>query len=186
MVITLIGYRGSGKSTVAAPLAEQLGWSWVDADAELERRVGRSIREIFETDGEPAFRELERQVLTDLLSRRHLVVAAGGGAVLNAEMRRQMKSAGPVVWLQARVETLAQRIESDATTAERRPNLTARGGRDEIERVLAMREPFYQECATRTVAVDDRPIGAIVAEIVAHLGAAVETVESRERRHDAL
>jgi shikimate kinase len=186
MVITLIGYRGSGKSTVAAPLAEQLGWDWIDADAELEQRAGRSIREIFETDGEPAFRELERLVLTDLLSGHRLVVAAGGGAVLNADTRRQMQSAGPVVWLQARVETLAQRIAADTTTAQRRPNLTSGGGRDEIEKVLAMREQFYRECATLIVPVDDRPIGELVVEIMAGLRAEVGKAESGERRHDAL
>src|SRR5512144_1080339 len=101
MIITLIGTRGTGKSTIAPLLAARLGWEWIDADIELERRAGKSIREIFATEGEPAFRTLERQTLVDLLKRDRLVIAAGGGAILNPDTRRDVQSAGPVVWLQA-------------------------------------------------------------------------------------
>ena len=101
MILTLIGTRGTGKSTVAPLLAERLGWDWIDADVELERRAGRSIREIFASDGEPVFRALERQNLLELLQRDRLVLAAGGGAILNADTRRDFRAAGPVVWLQA-------------------------------------------------------------------------------------
>ncbi len=76
MVITLIGYRGVGKSTVAPLLASRLGWNWIDADVEIEQRAGRSIAEIFAQEGEPGFRTRESGVLTDLLSRNHLVIAA--------------------------------------------------------------------------------------------------------------
>src|SRR6185369_11029470 len=147
MVITLIGYRGSGKSTVAAPLAERLGWSWIDADAVIEQRAGCSIREIFAAEGEPGFRRRERDVLSELLRGDKLVIAAGGGAILSAETRADMRAAGPVVWLRASVETLAARIAGDATTAERRPNLVS-GGVQEICDLLAFREPLYRECAT--------------------------------------
>ncbi len=155
MVITLIGYRGSGKSTLAAPLAERLGWDWIDADVEIERRAGKTIREIFKDSGEPAFRQWERDVLADLLSRSNLVVAAGGGAILDPATRESMRSAGLVVWLKASLETLAARIESDPTTAARRPNLTAAGGLGEIEKLLARREPLYRQCAHRILEVDE-------------------------------
>lgn len=159
MVVTLIGYRGSGKSSVAAPLASRLGWKWIDADDEIERRAGRSIREIFETDGEPAFRRLEREVLADLLHEEQLVIAAGGGAVLNADTRRDLQAAGPVIWLQASCERLASRINADQSTAERRPNLTtAGGGRTEIEQLLAQREPLYRECASVTIQTDGKSV----------------------------
>src|SRR5215218_314511 len=116
MVITLIGYRGSGKSSVAPALAERLGWTWADADPLIEQRAGQTIREIFETSGEPKFRRLEREVLVELLGGTNLVIAAGGGAILSAETRHDMRQAGPVVWLRADVATLSARIGADATT----------------------------------------------------------------------
>ena len=148
MVITLIGYRGSGKSAVAPLVAERLGWAWIDADAEIEQRAGQTIREIFETEGEPRFRELERETLAELLMQSQLVLAAGGGAVLDAETRQRMRAAGPVVWLSAPVEALHARISEDASTAARRPNLTSRGGLNEIRELLARREPLYRETAS--------------------------------------
>lgn len=169
MVITLIGYRGSGKTTVARPLAERLNWSWIDADTVIEQTAGCSIREMFDRRGESAFRALERQVMSDLLDRDRLIIAAGGGAILNSETRSQLKSAGPVIWLQASLATLQFRIQEDVTTAQRRPNLTSQGGLGEIAQVLAIREPLYRECATLSVDTDITPIPAIVDQILAHL-----------------
>jgi shikimate kinase len=165
MVITLIGYRGSGKSSVAAPLARQLGWDWVDADVEIERRAGRTIREIFAADGELRFRQLEREIIAELAARDRLVIAAGGGAVLNADNRRDLRAAGPVVWLQADPERLSERIAGDATTSERRPKLTAQGGTDEIRQVLAERAPLYRQCATVTVNTDALGVDEVVAAV---------------------
>lgn len=171
MVITLIGYRGCGKSSVAPRLAQKLGWSWVDADVELEERTGRSIREIFATDGEPEFRRLERETLVDLLKRDRLVLAAGGGAVLNAETRADFQAAGPVVWLRASVETIAKRILRHSPASHRRPDLTARGGVEEIEELLAVRTPLYAGCATITVDTCDRPLYETVTSILRQLPA---------------
>jgi shikimate kinase len=165
MVITLIGYRGSGKSTLAAPLATLLDCDWVDADVEIERRAGKSIREIFEADGEPAFRQWEREILAELLNQTDLIIAAGGGAILNAETRAKMRAAGLVVWLRASLETLTKRIHSDPTTTDRRPNLTSTGGPAEIDAVLAFREPLYLECAHRVLDVDAEPPEALARTI---------------------
>lgn len=170
MTITLIGYRGSGKSSVAGPLAERLGWTAVDADAEIERRAGRSIREIFAERGESGFRELERTVLGDLLRQERLVIAAGGGAVLDPQTRREMRRAGPVVWLRADVETLQARMEGDRTTADRRPALTSTGGLQEIERLLAEREPLYRECASLTLETGGRSVAEVVEDILQQTG----------------
>lgn len=169
MVITLIGYRGSGKSTVARPLAERLGWSWIDADTVIEQVAGRTIKEIFAAEGEPGFRERERQVMAELLGRTELVIAAGGGAILNAATRKLVKQAGPAVWLQASLQTLQARIEGDVTTAARRPNLTNQGGLAEIAAVLAIREPLYRECASLIVDTDTASIPDIVEEVVRHI-----------------
>ncbi len=154
MAVTLIGYRGTGKSAVAPLLAARWGWDWLDADVELERRAGRTIRDIFATDGEPEFRRLERELLAELLERPRWVIAAGGGAILAEATRTRMRASGPVVWLQAEIETIAARIAGDASTAARRPNLTAQGGVAEIAAVLAARQPLYAATATLGVATD--------------------------------
>lgn len=182
MVITLIGYRGSGKSTVAQPLAARLGWPMVDADAEIERAAGKSIREIFASGGEPQFRDIERRVISELLQRDRLVLSAGGGAILDADTRRHMRAAGPVVWLRASVDTLLRRIAADQATAERRPNLTAAGGRREIEELLARREPLYREAATIVIETDDLPAAEIVERIWQAIGPPVLGGSQRGRR----
>jgi len=120
MVITLIGYRGSGKSSVAQRLAAALQMPWIDSDDIIEERAGRSIREIFAEDGEDEFRRLEQTVVQELTGRSSLVIAAGGGAILAADNRRCMKAAGPVVWLQASITHLADRIRQDDTTGAHR------------------------------------------------------------------
>jgi shikimate kinase len=172
MVITLIGYRGSGKTSVAKALAERLKFDWIDADAVIESEAGMPIREIFAREQESGFRQRERETMVRLLQRDRLVLASGGGAILNAQTRHDLHHAGPVVWLQASVATLAGRIYQDPTTVERRPNL-AGGGVSEIEQVLTQREPLYRECATITILTDQRSIAEIVDEIVTRLGAAV-------------
>jgi len=172
MVITLIGYRGSGKSAVAQALAAQSGWDCIDADAAIEQAAGRTIREIFAAEGEGGFRRRERETMTDLLARDRLIVAAGGGAILNADTRREMKAAGPVVWLQASVAVLARRIAEDPATAARRPDL-AGGGTDEIARLLAQREPLYRECASHTVYTDNLNVAEIAGRIATAVGLAV-------------
>lgn len=168
MVVTLIGYRGTGKTSVAGPLASRLGFESVDADAEIERRAGRTIREIFAAEGEAGFRARERDVMAEYLAQDRLVVAAGGGAVLDADTRARIRAAGPAVWLRATVETIERQVAADATTRDRRPNLTT-GGRPEIEELLALREPIYRQCATLTVDIDGRPIDALVEEILTGL-----------------
>ncbi len=173
MVITLIGYRGSGKSCVAVPLASRLGWDWIDADGELERRAGRSIRDIFAIDGEDHFRVLEQKIISQLLARDKLVIAAGGGAILNEQTRREIKSAGPVVWLQASADAIERRLTADPMTIQRRPNLTTAGGRSEIEVLLAQRDPLYRGCATLAIKTDNLSIDEIVECILQSLDGVV-------------
>src|SRR5947208_11489758 len=89
-VIFLVGYRGSGKTTVARALADRLGWTWADADVVLEARHGRSIRQIFAEEGEAGFRDKEAALLEDLCGLRRHVIATGGGIVLRPENRRRL------------------------------------------------------------------------------------------------
>ncbi len=150
-------------------LARRLKWDWIDADNEVERRAGRSIKEIFATDGEPAFRQLERDVIVDLLQRDGLIMSTGGGAVENPETRRDLHAAGPVVWLSASVQTIAMRILQDASTTSRRPNLTAHGGMTEIREVLARREPLYRGCATIVIDTEGLKLAEVVNAILEQL-----------------
>ena len=147
MLLTLIGYRATGKTTLAKLLAERLDWDWIDADVEIERRAGKTIAQIFAEQGEPVFRDIEAQVIADLCRRDRLVIAAGGGAPMRPESRGAMREGGRVVWLTARPETILARMTGDATTAARRPNLTEKDPLEEILHVLQVREPIYREAA---------------------------------------
>src|SRR5262245_33924261 len=99
--IFLIGYRGTGKTTVAAELASRLKCEWIDADDEIERRAGKSVAAIFADGGEATFRDLEALVVTQLCQRPNTVIALGGGAVLRDDSRAAICAAGPVVRLKA-------------------------------------------------------------------------------------
>jgi shikimate kinase len=148
-LIFLIGYRGSGKTTVARLLAGKLGWGWTDADEVLEQQCARSIREVFAEEGEAGFRDREVAVLCDLARLDKHVVATGGGIILRPENRANLR-AGKVVWLTATAEVLWERLRGDESTARRRPDLT-RGGLAEIEEMLKVRAPLYAACADWTV-----------------------------------
>jgi shikimate kinase len=144
--VFLIGYRATGKTTVAWLLAELLGWDWIDADETLQKRLGRSIRALFAEEGEAGFRDREAALLGELCALRNHVIATGGGVVLREENRQRLRAAGKVIWLTADAQTLWQRLQRDAATAEQRPALTV-GGLAEVEELLRRREPWYSACA---------------------------------------
>jgi shikimate kinase len=142
--LALVGYRGTGKTTVGRMLAERLGWPFADADHEVEARAGRPIASIFAEDGETAFRDWEERVIADLTSRPNLVLATGGGAVLREANRTALRSFGFVAWLTGDPETLARRIGRDKSRLAARPPLTPAGTLAEIGDVLAARSPHYR------------------------------------------
>ena len=152
MNLYLVGLRGSGKTTAGTILAGRLGLAFVDADAEVERRAGRTVAEIFARDGERRFRELERDAMRDLLARDGLVVATGGGCVLDAEVRAALGRAATAVWLDAAPGIRAARVAGSG-----RPPLTTHGGGavEELE-VARAREPLYRECTAHRVVTDRR------------------------------
>jgi shikimate kinase len=146
--VTLVGYRCSGKSAVAAALAEQLACGWVDADDVLERELGMSIADLVQSGGEPVFRDAEAEILATLLSGEPGVVATGGGAVLRESSRQLLKRHGrPVVWLSAPTDVILRRLAADPATPSRRPALGGGDVVDEVADSLAKREPFYREVA---------------------------------------
>src|SRR5688500_4378392 len=110
-VIFLVGYRGSGKTTVGRLLADRLQWSFLDADAVIEERAGKTIRDIFVAEGEGAFRDQESALLAELCGRTETVIATGGGIVLKDDNRALLREHGFVAWLTADAQTLWARIQ---------------------------------------------------------------------------
>ncbi len=150
--VVLVGYRGSGKTTVGRIVASRLGVPFWDSDLEIRARAGRSIREIFVESGESGFRDWEERVLADLCARGdRSVLAPGGGAVLREVNRARLKAHGTVIWLTADRETLARRIESDPKSREDRPALAPGGVLDELDAMIAQRAPLYQALADATL-----------------------------------
>lgn len=178
MNVLLVGYRGSGKSTVARLAALRLGWTWIDLDVQIELAAGKSIAAIFSDEGEAAFRDRETAALERLLGQDQLLVALGGGAIEREVNRRQLKSLGSVVYLTADPRTLAERIAADATTVSRRPNLTASGGFEEIAAVLTRRDPLYRQCADVVVDTEGKTAQAVADELLRRLHLAPERSDS--------
>jgi shikimate kinase len=169
MNVYLIGYRGTGKTTVAKILAARGDFCWLDTDQEIERRTGKTIAQIFADDGEGGFRDLESAVVAELSRRDRLVLALGGGAVLREENRRAIGS-GTVIWLQASAETIFARISADAETARRRPNLTPTGGLQEIRELLLRRAPIYRQCTNFAVDTEGKSPEQVAQDILELLG----------------
>jgi shikimate kinase len=139
----LVGMMGAGKTTVGRMLAGALHLEFIDADAELERRMGATITNIFEVEGEAAFREREAQMLRELCGREGIVVATGGGAVLREDTRALLRGAGTVIYLEATADEILRRTRHDTT----RPLLQVPDRRARVESLLQARAPFYREAA---------------------------------------
>ncbi|MBX3422379.1 MAG: shikimate kinase [Pirellulaceae bacterium] len=166
----LMGYRGSGKTTTAKLLSQALDRHMVDTDDWIESAAGDTIRHIFATQGEQAFRDLEQTAIRQVAeSAEPLVVALGGGAVLRPANQQVIRQTGHCVWLDASVEQLYTRICADSSTVLRRPDLTDRGGLEEVAEVLAQRRPIYQSLAELTVCTTGRSPDEIVEDIVVWL-----------------
>jgi len=146
MSIGLIGYRGSGKTTLGIHLADRLWQKFVDTDQLVIEIAGKTIKEIFEQDGEAKFRDLESEAVIKVCERPEVVIGFGGGALDREENRQAIAKAGlKLIYLRCEPEELLKRIEADPNTAATRPNLTSLvGGIDEIKTVLARREPIWR------------------------------------------
>ena len=157
----LVGMMGSGKTSTGRPLAEQLGYGFVDADAVIEQAAGCSIPEIFERDGEAGFRDLESQVLNAISQRHSLVVATGGGVVTQPENWGLLHS-GIVIWLDVIPEQLIQRLRADSTV---RPLLQTEDPEAALNALLNQRRPLYAE-ADLTVVIDNETPDAVADGIL--------------------
>ena len=155
----LVGMMGSGKSSSGRPLAQQLGYGFVDADNVIEEVAGRSIPDLFKQEGEEGFRALESQVLQAIGQRHSLVVATGGGVVTRPQNWGVLHQ-GIVIWLDPARETLMRRLTDDSTP---RPLLACPDPEEALQRLLEQRRPLYAEADLRV------PIGDQTAETVASL-----------------
>jgi shikimate kinase len=161
--LVLVGLMGAGKSTVARVLGDRLGRRVIDSDAVIEAATGRTVREIFQTDGEPAFRTLETDALIDALaSDEPVIIAAAGGVVLREENRRALERSGAkVVWLAADPSVLVERVRSGV----HRPALDD-DPEGTLRRMHESREALYREVADLIVSVDGRTVGDGVEAIL--------------------
>jgi shikimate kinase len=163
--VVLVGMMAAGKTSVGRRLAQRRGWDFFDSDRQIEAMTGRTVAEIWRTDGEPGFRRLEAQVLADALaSTTPRIIAAAGGTVVDAHNRRLMELHHPVVWLRARPETLVARLGS----ATHRP-LLDEDPAGTLARLDAIRRPYYEEVADVAVDVDDLTAEQVAACIDAAL-----------------
>jgi shikimate kinase len=164
--IYLVGMMGAGKSAVGRPLAEALGYRFIDADVTLAEAAGRPIAEIFTSDGEEAFRALETSVLNGIASWHSLVVATGGGAVIRPENWGHMRQ-GVVVWLDAPEAELRRRVAADPT---RRPLLEAADPASRLEALLRERRPLYAQADLAVVQEGGQP-SEVALQVLAALPA---------------
>lgn len=163
----LVGMMAAGKTSVGRRLAERRGWEFFDSDRQIEKMTGRTVADIWRTDGEPAFRHLEAQVLADALaSTTPRVIAAAGGTVMDPDNRRLLTTHRPVVWLRAHPSTLASRVGS--ASHGHRPLLDDDPA-GVLQRLDAVRRPLYEEVADVAVDVDDLTAEQVAACVEAAL-----------------
>ena len=166
MNVVLIGYRGTGKSTVGKLLAHRLQRPLISTDAEIVRRAGRPVPQIVKEFGWEHFRDLETQVCKEVGERDGLIIDTGGGAILRPQNVAALKARGTVFWLTAAVSTIQTRIGDDS----QRPSLTdGKSFLDEIEEVLKEREPLYRAAADCTIRTDGRPTDEVAQAILTRL-----------------
>ena len=164
-VVTLIGMPGGGKSTVGRLLAERLGVEFADTDLAIERRMGMSVGQIFDTRGEAFFRDLESEVLDSLVRMNPSVVATGGGSVLRPENRDLLREHTVPVYLQTSLPELWRRVRGNS----RRPLLRGPSPYERLEQIYAERHPIYSELASIVVITGKPTVAGVVDTIVSAL-----------------
>ncbi len=156
---------GSGKTTVGRALAKKLNKRFIDSDHEIEARTGVSIPVIFEIEGEASFRQREADVIRDLTAQQGIVLATGGGAVLNEQSRQYLQSRGTVIYLRAGINSILQRTRND----KNRPLLRTADPRKKLEDLSAQREPLYLEVAHLIIETGRPNVQHLVQSILGHL-----------------
>nr|WP_301334626.1 shikimate kinase [Variovorax dokdonensis] len=164
----MVGLPGSGKTAVGRRLAQRLQWDFVDTDQLIEERIGCTIREFFEREGEGRFRDIEAQVIGEQGRTANTVLSTGGGAVLREENRRQLRQSFHVVYLRSSPEDLYRRLRHDV----KRPLLQVADPLGRLRELFSARDPLYREVAHESVETGRPSIQALVVEILDRLQAA--------------
>jgi shikimate kinase len=166
--IALVGFMGTGKTAVGKALAERLGKTFIELDPLIEQKAGKTIPEIFEEDGEIAFRELEIEVSKEAASRENVVIACGGGVVLNKINIDRMRKEAVIVYLTATSGAILERILNDD---EERPLLTVADPARAVNELMEFRRPFYERAAEITIDTSQMDVESIATEIINRLKA---------------
>jgi len=161
--IALIGFMGTGKTAAGKALAERLGKEFIELDALIELKAGKTIPEIFKQDGEIAFRELEIEVTKGVSGKKNVVIACGGGVVLNKINIDRLKGECLIVYLTASPKIILKRTSGDKNE---RPLLKVVDRTSEIQRLLKFRKPFYERAADITINTSKLDINSVVEQII--------------------
>ena len=161
----LTGPMGAGKSTIGRQLSRQLRMVFYDSDREIENRTGVDIPLIFELEGEQGFRKRERLVIDELTSLTNIVLATGGGAILDADNRKHLAERGLVIYLHASVNQQLARTKHDRN----RPLLQTDDPRQRLEDLMRVRDPLYREIADLVIDTDGKRVMAVVNQIIRKL-----------------
>ncbi len=163
--IFIVGPMGAGKTTIGKQLAKNLGWEFLDSDHEIVARTGVQIPIIFDVEGEAGFRKREKNMIDELTQRHQLVLATGGGAVLDQDNRRVLSQRGVVVYLRASAEQLYKRTARDRN----RPLLQTEDPMTKIKELLQQRDPLYREVADIVMETGEENIRAVVKQLMDQL-----------------
>ena len=158
----LVGLMGAGKTTIGRQLARRLKLPFIDSDHEIESRTGANIPWIFDIEGEKGFRKRERDVIDELTQREGIVLATGGGAVLDKRNRAHLSERGVVIYLYTSIEQLVKRTAKDRN----RPLLQTGNPRTRLEELLTERDPLYRKIADIVIETDNRNVLATVKAIL--------------------
>lgn len=170
MNVVLIGFRGSGKSTVGRMAAERLGYAFVDTDALIEQRTGMTIREIFADRAEDGFRDLESQIVAEVSRADRTVISTGGGVVLREQNVRALQANGRLIYLTAPPDVLWKRIFADVHRHATRLRMDPDTGLQQVRHALEFREPIYSAIADAVVDTDGRSVESIVDRVITRAG----------------
>lgn len=160
--VLLVGFMASGKTTVGRLLADRLGWTHIDLDQEIEREQDSTVAEIFDREGEAAFRSLEAQVTRRLITRRRAVITPGGGWITNPALVAMVPDGTLTAWLRISPAEVVRRVRADAGPP--RPLLAGADPAERIERLMEQREPLYAAAAV-VLDVDGRAPASIADEL---------------------
>ncbi|MFQ5963189.1 MAG: shikimate kinase [Candidatus Scalinduaceae bacterium] len=169
MNIVLIGFRGTGKSTVGKLLADRLKRDYVDTDEYIEGVTGKTIKYIFKEEGEEGFRKTEADAVAKLSKMDDKIIAAGGGVVLRNDNVKKLKNNGFLILLEATPEIIHNRIKQDVKTTNQRPSLTSKKPFDEIKHLIEQRQQLYENAADYTINTSYISCEDVAEEIVTFL-----------------